>query len=136
MVWKKSKGNIIFWRDSNLTVRNPFLLPNKKAIQFLTFKGSFNFRVDRQVITEIIQLVSSCQFQIFDFVKKKSFIILLGTFTNYMDQFLPILDYLADSFEGIPDTWKSAYPGDTYIVLSTLFVSTPYVIATHIKYRN
>jgi hypothetical protein len=94
-VWKKSKGNIIFWRDSNLTVRNPFLLPNKKAIQFLTFKGSFNFRVDRQVITEIIQLVSSCQFQIFDFVRKGSFIILVrGRSQTTLTIFCPFLTTL------------------------------------------
>ena len=43
MVWKKSKGDIIFWRDSNLTVCNPFLLPNKKAIQFFDVQRILQF---------------------------------------------------------------------------------------------
>ena len=96
-----------------LTVHNPFLLSNEKSnTVFLTFKGSFNFLVDRQVITEIIQLVSSCQFQIFDFVRKESFIILRGRSQTTLANFCPFLTtylLLVDSFEGIPDRGKYAY---------------------------
>ena len=115
MVWKKSKGDIIFWRDSNLTVCNPFLLPNKKAIQFFDVQrilqfSSWSTGYYQDYTARLLLSISD-----FRFCKKGKLYHPKGTFTNYIDQFWPILDYLpthlllVDSFEGIPDRWKSTY---------------------------
>ena len=93
-MWKKSKGDIIFWRDSNLTVCNPFLLPNKKAIQFFDVQrilqfSSWSTGYYQDYTARLLLSISD-----FRFCKKGKLYHPKGTFTNYIDQFWPILDYL------------------------------------------